>query len=236
MEEKLILKKLKSQIYKLRRLQVILEVKHPHIDFLDPTINNAIISLINICVYLERKSPYYNHFSESLYNHMNTAMNRHFFTDLLVDIEEGLIEIIKKGSILVIINKQKQANKIAKTIKDKVQNISDISKELKDIIKLGGNTPSFNDHLNSVLNHFFAKNTKYIKSCRCYFDALSIIRNRVSHPDRKLTENERQKLITGHFKNAISEDCLLQMTFEGYESIFLDIVKFFDKIYSLSKM
>lgn len=232
MNRVLCIQKLKGEIKELKNIQEILSLKNPSYEFLDPTLNNSIGLMVDLLIYLEDKNPYFKGFSENLANHKQTAMHRVFFTDLHIATEEGLREIINNNQMIVIVNRNKLAEKIISDIKTKLKNTKLISKELERILKLAGNFPVFNDYLNSVLDEIESLDKKFKLSSRVYFDALSIIRNKVSHAEMKLSEEEKDKLRKAKFDKAIASDGNLQMTFEGYSLLLKDVIRFFDHLYA----
>lgn len=223
--------KLKQEIAGLQRLQRILQKKIPYYDFLEPLIGNAIATMADLLCYLVGKNPYFTEVNEPFFHNREAAMHRTFFSDMHVATEDGLRKIIKEHDFEVLVNKIEQAKSIVKKIETKVVGHTVIASELKEIMILVGSHPTFNDYLNSILNNVKGLDKEYKHSCRVYFDAVSIIRNKVSHSDMTLSENEKTKLIGAKFKNAISKNGELQMTFEGYKFLIADIVQFFDAIY-----
>jgi len=224
--------KIKTEIRELKLIQQILQIKKPSYEFLDPTINNAIASLVDILLYLEGKNPYYKEFSVDFFNYRQTAMHREFFSNLFIDTETGLRNTISFVKIEVEIGRQRLANSIVESIRKKIRKSQTIEKELHQVIRLGGKFPTFNDFLNSLLSNLPKLNEGYKLECRIYFDALNIIRNKISHSDEKLSEIEKGKLKRAKFSKAITKDGLLQMTFEGYRLLLNDIIRFFDHIYA----
>lgn len=97
---------------------------------------------------------------------------------------------------------------------------------------LGGNHPQFQDYLNTVLSNTtiyedLETNKRYKEDTRAYFNALSIIRNKVSHyTNEPLTENEKERLKRGHLGKMIDENGYLQMDIQFYKPIFGDVIKF----------
>jgi hypothetical protein len=221
---------IKKEIVALQKLQQILRVKNPSHDFLEPLIGNVIGSLTDLLCYLEGKNPYYISFDESFFHNRQVAMHRTFFSDMHVTTEDGLRKIIREKNLEVPVNKIKNVQSIVNNIKTKVADSHIITNELKKILRLASNYPSFNDHLDAVFHSIRGIDKRYKHSCRAYFDAVNIIRNKVSHSDMTLSKEEKEKLVVAKFKNAISNNGRLQMTFKGYESLISDLIKFFDTI------
>lgn len=223
--------KYKAAIIDLTAIQNVINYKIPSFHFLFDTIGNAGFSLTNILTYMEGKHIYYKEFTGEFFNAAQASMHRQFFADLHTGVEAGLIQIIKNKNVQIEISKKKRAESIVKRIENKIADISIISKEIEDIKKLVVNRPAFNDHLDTVLK---ATNLSedYKKSSRSYFEALSIIRNKVSHSDMTLTDGEKTKLKNGKLGNAIGSDGLLQMTVEGYKPLITDVVRFFDNVHT----
>ncbi len=226
------IKKLKESIVNLQGIEKILVKKNPNHSFLYSVIGNAGSGMIELLLYLEGKNPYYNQFDDKFYNNRQATMHRVFFGDLHVAVEEGLRKIITEQKLTIITSKVLMANNIVNKISSKLSDMTAIKHELTEIKKLASNHPTFNDYLNTVLNHIKRLSNKYKKASRVYFDGLSIIRNKVSHSDMSLTDIEKQKLKNAKLGNAISKDGLLQMTFEGYKFLVGDVIRFFDTLYA----
>lgn len=226
------IKKLKTEIIKLQQLQQILISKDPPHDFIQPLLGNAVIEMADLTLYLEGKNLYQPVFDEAFFNNRQVSMHRVFFSDLHISTEDGLRKIIKDKKFKVEISRAKQANSIVEKIKSKLPSHSLIESELKKITRLGGNHPTFGDYLNTVLNGIKGLSQEYKNECRIYFDAVSIIRNKVSHSDMTLDENEKTKLKAAKYANAISPTGDLQMTFEGYYPLATDVIRFFDNLYA----
>ena len=224
--------KLKVEIVRLQKILNVLQLKKPSHTFLFPTIGNALVSMTDLLIYLEGKNPYYPSFDEPLFNNRQAAMHRSFFGDLHAGVEEGLRKIIDDNKFEVSVSREDLAVGIVKSIRDKLGDTKLISEELGKITKLGGTRPTFNDYLNTVLDNIPGLGKKYHKAARIYFDGLSIIRNKVSHSDMSLTDDEKKRLIDAKLGNTISKDGDLQMFPEGYKPLIKDAIRFFDNLYA----
>lgn len=230
MEEEFITK-IKKEIKELKTIQQIMMVKNPTYPFLDPVINNVMISMVDLILYLEGGNPYFKNPTKEFSNYRQIGMHRIFFSELHIAVEEGLRNMVKDQNFQVKINKQELAKNIVECIKQKLKCISlIILPEMNKIIRLAGKSPTFNDYLNAVLDNIPSLETKYKLEVRIYFDALNIIRNKISHSNMELSELEKTKLIRAKFKNAITPDGQLQMTFEGYKFLINDVIHFFDNL------
>lgn len=232
MNNEFLIEKLKKEIKELNNIQKLLGFKNPSHKFLDPTINNAIASMVDLLVYLEGRNPYYKRVNNDFCNYRQTAMHRAFFSDLHIGVEEGLREIIENNNLVIAVSKQKHALTIVQKIRNKIPDTLTVSKELEEILQLAGNYPTFNDFLNTVLNGIASLKERYRIDCRIFFDGMNIIRNKVSHSDFKLSDQEKDKLKKAKLGKVIASDNNLQMTFEGYKLLLGDIIRFFDTLYA----
>lgn len=225
--------KLKKEIVELQKIQHILLVKNPTYPFLYPVVENAIYSLANLLSFIEQKNPYFTAFSEDYFHNRQIAMHKAFFSDLHICIEEGLKKIATEKRFLVETHKQKQFCNIVEEIREKVKDASKIEIELQKIIALAPLQHSFNDYLNSVLEHIPSLSKEFIRESRNYFDGISICRNKISHPFNHFTDSERQRLKTAKLGAIIAPDGYgMQMTFEGYKNLIIDIIHFFDTLHA----
>lgn len=198
------------------------------------------IFMVSLLLYLNGKNPYYSQkFHEDFFVSQLQLMHRACISSLHIAVEAALNEFIKSKNLRTEISMVKQRSKIAKNIREKTTECSLIEKELKEIEQLGSNHPQFQDYLNTVLNNTMvykdlAIDKKYKEETRAYFDALSIVRNKVSHyTQQPLKENEKDRLKRGHLGKMIDEQGYLQMDIQFYKPIFGDIIKFLNSLKDL---
>lgn len=195
------------------------------------------IFMVNLLLYLNGKNPYYSQeFHEDFFVSQLQLMHRACISSLHIAVEAALNEFIKSKNLRIEISIAKQRNNLVKNIREKMTECSLIEKELKEIEHLGGNYPQFQDYLNTVLNNTIVyedleTDKRYKEETRAYFDALSIVRNKVSHYTRQsLKENEKNRLKRGHLGKMIDEQGYLQMDIQFYKPIFGDIIKFVNRL------
>ncbi len=222
--------KIKQTIKTLDSIQLIITKKTPTYLYLTNTISNAGYSLTNILIYIEGKHPYFSGFDDMFLINTNALMHRTFFSDLHISVENELKKMINNQNLLPVeISRNKNIDSVLLEINNNINNIKSIRKVLETFkIK----TPQFGDYLNTALMRVPNLEPQYKKDARCYFDALTIIRNKVSHSDMHLSEIEINKIKKGKLGKVIAKDNTLRMTFEGYEYLIRDIINFFDKLYS----
>lgn len=226
------IKKLKTEIVEIDKWRNAMAQKDPIYRSLYPFVENALYDMANLLLYIEDKNPYIAQFHEPYCLNRSNTMHRSFLREMHTNIEDGLRKIAEDKGITVKVTRQEQAQSIVEKIAGKVPDRSVIERDLQKVVKFAGNFPTFNDYLNAVIEAL-PLTDDYRKQIRAYFDALSIIRNKLSHSDMRLSEAEKQKLIEGKFRNAIASDGVsLQMTFEGYKFLIRDAVNFFDQLYS----
>ncbi len=205
--------------------------------YINTAAGEVIIFMVSLLLYLDGKNPYYfQKFHEDFFVSQLQLMHRACISSLHIAVEAALNEFIKSKNLRIEISMAKQRSKIVKNIREKTTECSLIEKELKGIEHLGSNHPQFQDYLNTVLNDtlFFKDlNTdkKYKEEARAYFNALSIVRNKVSHyTNQLLKKNEKMRLKRGHLGKIINDEGLLQMDIQFYKPIFGDIIKFVNRL------
>ncbi len=226
------IKTLQQELVEFSRIRTILLHKNPTYPFLYPAIENAEYAMANILAYLEGVNPHLVQFADDYFGNRNISMHREFLRELHTNIEDGLSQIVEQKQFPLLITKEEQAKSIVESIKQKLGDTTIIRTELKKILRLGGMFPTFNDYLNTVIENIPLPET-YRHECRMYFDAFSIVRNKMSHSDMTLSESEKEKLITAKFGKIIAPDGKgMQMTFEGYKLLIGDAIRFFDQLNS----
>ncbi|MDO8460226.1 MAG: hypothetical protein Q7S74_03900 [Nanoarchaeota archaeon] len=201
--------------------------------FINTASGEVKIFMVTLLLYLNGKNPYYpQEFHEDFFNSQLQLMHRTCLASLHIAVQASLNEFIKSRNLTIEISLAKQIDKIVKNIREKLLGNSLIEKELREIEHLGGNHPQFQDYLNTVLSNIIVyedleTDKKYKEATRAYFDALSIVRNKVSHyTNEPLSENEKERLKRGHFGKMVDENGYLQMDIRFYKLIFGDIIKF----------
>jgi hypothetical protein len=227
-------RKLETELLKLSALLKAIKEHGQEFTFLMPAIGNAVESSTDILTYLYSKNVYYPTFKMGSFNNRLRKMHRNFLTDLHQNTETGLIRIIKKQKIKVKVNKKEALKSLIAKIKRQLlysRKLKTINPELEKILKLTAPKPSFNDNLNAVLENISGISDIEKQQSRNYFDAINILRNKVSHPNSNLTRREKDKLIQAKLGRAISKNGKLIWMFEFYEPILADIIKFFKRIF-----
>lgn len=101
---------------------------------------------------------------------------------------------------------------------------------IKDIIKNITKHTGFMDKLEAILNiASLSKEDK--KNWRNFFDALRIVRNKVSHSDCSLSQHEKEILEKGELKNLVSKSGTLQANTKMYGQLAKLTLDFFDQVY-----
>ncbi|GEM_PF-4792059 len=226
------IKKLQKELTNLESFRKILLIKDPTYPFLYPVIENATYAMVNLLTYLENKNPHLIIFREDYFYNRNIAMHYAFIHDLHIGVEEGLMKIINEQSFSVINSSEKKVSEIIENIKIKLGDTSKIDKQLKAIGELAQKHPRFNDNLEAVLKNIKSLNKDYVKAARLYFNGISMLRNNVSHPGKKFTKSEIDRLKQAKLGNAVDSDGNLLMTFEGYHLLIQDVISFFDTLYA----
>ena len=229
-KKRVYIEKLTAEIVNLKKLQIILRKKDPPHEQLNPALGNALIGMVNSLLYISGKHEGLPGFNESFFYNLQATMHITFFSDLHIGTEECLIAILRKQKIEPELNRRKQVESIIQALIIKVGDAASIEREVSDIRNLVSKNPTFNDHLNTVLENCNGLSDTYKRDSRKYFNALNVIRNKVSHPQTALTDSEKNTLREGAFSNAIGVDGKLQMTFERYFTVLMNVVRFLDII------
>ena len=155
------------------------------------------------------------------------AVHRSFFASLHLATERGLESICEAEAISVGSSTarrfERELNKLTELISEEA-----MLKRLKRLAKcVPLSRPTFDDHLNAVLAWSkLPKDTK--RAWRLFFQALSIVRNKMSHSDPSLSGKEKQKLLDALFHPMISNDGDLVANPRMYNHVVCAVLDFFD--------
>lgn len=156
------------------------------------------------------------------------AVHRSFFSSLQLAIEAGLVAICRDRGLQAPSRlregMESAVDKIEKASRDNDAVHRGI-KHLRTFLK--SYRPGFDDYLESVLaTASLPRETK--AQWRCFFRALSIVRNKASHSDPSLTETERNALTEGGCGVMISAAGELVMNPRMYAQFVTFSLQFFD--------
>lgn len=230
-DKKLWIATLAIEINELQSLQKILNLKNPSLPFLAPCLENAVYALTCSLAYVDKKNILLPKFRVKYFKNRQITMHRTFLRDLHSNTEDGLRRIIKSQKFKVENSSKNRIEGIIVRIKTKA-GVVNLSAEIEDLQKISGNRYSFPDYLDCILKNVSGLKNQYRKDARFYFEALSIVRNKVSHSDMTLTNNEHEKLRVAKLGRMINSRKQLQMTFEGYRLLLGDVIRFFDNLYA----
>jgi hypothetical protein len=158
------------------------------------------------------------------------AVHRSFFSSLQLAIEAGLVAICRERGLQVPSRLRHRMKSAIEKIEKAAGDNDEVHEAIKDLCTfLKSYRPSFNDYLESVLAiSLLPRTTK--TQWRRFFRALSIIRNKASHSDSSLTENERKALIDGGCRRMISTTGELVMNPRMYAQFVTFSLQFFDLV------
>jgi hypothetical protein len=150
------------------------------------------------------------------------AVHRSFYNTVIIAVEQGLSDICKKEGLAPTSRRAEEAEIIIKR--------AELERELEDKIRqLAGSRLNFSDYLNTVLKEKVS-DTKRRKIWNNFFDALGIVRNKVSHSDTSLTPNEIDRLVKGGFSTLVSKTKELQVNTRNYKQIVDFILQFYREV------
>lgn len=194
------------------------------------------IFMVSLFLYLIGENPYYSPmFKEEFFISQLQLMHRACLQSLHISVEVALNEVLKAMKIKPQKSLADQKNKLIVRIKNKLPNNCrlKIRKELEEIGKIGHNYAQFDDYLRTVLRNVVLfedtnRDKDYKKGAKQFFRALSIVRNKQSHSNQSLTENEKIDLVSGGLKKMIDSDGKLRMGINYYKLLFDGVVNFFN--------
>ncbi len=149
--------------------------------------------------------------------------HRSFYSNLHVAVELGIKHLCKERNL-------SPESSVGKRFLNKIAKIKCTEKEIRALQKYFSMLePSFIDHVNILLKHS-SLSIERKKIWRQYFNALTILRNKASHSNSRLTNNQSDCLLEGGFSVMVSRNNELQMNTRQYSQLASHILEFFDEI------
>ncbi|OYT78223.1 hypothetical protein [Pseudomonas sp. PGPPP2] len=162
------------------------------------------------------------------------AVHRSFYSSILISVEAGLEFICNEHKLAINSHRKFQTDALLDAIQVCIESSPNIDANahaaLKKLRKQNlPRRPEFSDYLETALKASkLDKNKK--TQWRKFFQALSIVRNKVSHSDPSLNETEKTSLRGGGFEDLISEDGSLVTNSLHYSPIATSTLNFFDAL------
>jgi hypothetical protein len=159
------------------------------------------------------------------------AVHRSFFSSILSAVEKGLYHLCEEHQFEVTGSQSEKLLASVHEIQELLQGAGIQTKELEKIAKhFQAYKPGFNDYLNALLEES-SLNKDAKKKWRGFFRALSIVRNKVSHSDVSLTDQERSDLHSGGCGVMVAGDGSLAINTRMYAQVASIVLVFFDELY-----
>jgi hypothetical protein len=157
------------------------------------------------------------------------AINRSFFSTIIISAERSLeFYVLKKGGVIESSYKrtcQNKYNKLRTSLtSDTVDRFDGFIEGITKNIK-----PTSADYLEAALK-LSTFDDKGKKSIRNFFSALVIVRNKSSHSNPSLTEDEKERLKKGGLEHFISTNGELVASYRSYYSICNYIIGFLERM------
>lgn len=151
-----------------------------------------------------------------------SAVHRSFYSSIIIAVEKGLVDFCHNEGIVPSSHRLKKAEKIIERAELK----PGLAKQVKD---LAGSRPSFNDYLREVLKaRALTKERRMVWNY--FFEALNVVRNKVSHSDVNLSQEDIRKLQRGGFSALVGADKKLQVNTRNYKQIIDFVLQFYKEL------
>ena len=158
------------------------------------------------------------------------SINRSFLSDIHGATEEALIAICKERGIMVESTQKKQIEDILQKIEQETGHNQLVKKHTDKLRKKTRSIrPSLMDYVNVLLERSSLTKENQ-KTWRKFFEALTIIRNKVNHGNFKIEALERKKLIEGGFAQSVKVSGDLKVGPRYYPQISGYILDFLDSV------
>ncbi len=154
------------------------------------------------------------------------AVHRSFLSSLHTAVEISFERILEDQKI-------KAENKQQKKYKEKLKTFKSINEKLEAFITkiIEGIPLNFRDKLDAVLE-LTSLNKKEKGTWRKFFIGMTILRNKVSHSNSTLTQQEQEDLKQGGLKALVLKNGNLQVNPRMYKQFAEFSLNFFDLVYS----
>ena len=162
---------------------------------------------------------------------MFNAIHRIFFSEIYKHLEAGLKTFCEEKNISVKSQMQNSSIQTLSEIEEKTHHDRDVTKLLKKLRrKIVHVYPiSVKDFLENLLERSHIPKRRK-KEWSCFFDVLSIVRNKCSHLDITVTKNEELKLRKAGWGIFVSPKGEIQVGVDMYAQIARNILVFFNEL------
>jgi hypothetical protein len=187
-------------------------------------IENTLVMLTGVANSLDRgqRSITFSDFSNWI--SAMQAVHRSFYSSIIIAVEISLVVLCRDENIEVKSARIAQAESIIGDLGDSVS-----QRTRKRIMRLAGGNPAFMDYVRAVASARIVdsdRRTMWIN----FFEALNILRNKASHSDSSLSENQRVTLVRGGCEVLVSNDGELQFNSRNYKQLVEFVLRFYQEI------
>lgn len=168
--------------------------------------------------------------SEDIFNVFLASLHRYFFANALLGVETVLIAICnQKGYEVTRMQKEQE---LAQSILSKCE--ASLSGKEKDLLKSYGKRPAlFFDYFDTAINDETLPDKVARNYWRTYFEALSTIRNKVSHADTRVTKPQKDKIVELGIPVTFHHDDRIRADVNAYTPVLLEIERFLRSLQSV---
>jgi hypothetical protein len=161
--------------------------------------------------------------NETSWKELLASIHRYFFSNALIAVEVALMMICRQKGYTV--RHTDRDREIAASILEKSGDILN-SRERRFLNSFGRRPPAFIEWFDTAVNEETMPDPEERKAWRDYFEALSIARNKVSHADSQVTEEQKTKLLAANIPVNFQEDNQVRSNVYAYKPVLLEIERF----------
>jgi hypothetical protein len=160
------------------------------------------------------------------------AIHRSFYSSVVSFAEKGCADLCATKDIKVVARRQSNVDKILQLIEQNSSMPTDIKKKVEAKVRnLVGLTPAFSDYIEATIKASKLQSRR-AAMWRKYFKALSIVRNKASHSNHVLSQDEAGALRNNGFAALVSSTNELQLNTTNYKQICDHVLLFFKEAMS----
>ena len=155
------------------------------------------------------------------------AVHRSFFASIMMAVEKGCGDVCAEANVAVVARPTDRIRKLIDQIEKAAPDNDVVARAVPKLRDAVARQPAFTDYLETAMS-VKNLNERERRTWRGFFRALSIVRNKLSHSDTTLSDNERTAMREGGCGALIGEEGQLVLNPRMFCQVAMFALQFFD--------
>lgn len=200
--------------------------------YIGTCVDNTLVLLTSVANSIDRGSRSISFSEEHNWHSAMKAVHRSFYASIITCAEKACSDLCEEKGLEVESGRARTSKKLCAMLESAgIEDVDLLRRIQKQIVSFAGSKPNFADYINTVIKSSSMVSGR-AKMWKKYFAALHTVRNKASHSNPALSENEVKLLKASGFVALVSPANELQLNPKNYKQICEHALLFFKEVMS----